>query len=1033
MSEPFHLYDEEALLERLSKGLKRHSQEVIFLVGAPLSMPLTPTGPGVPGVDGVIDLIRHEFGDEPAQLSALNATVKSAGARRYQAAFEFLHGRRGPQVANQIVRKAVVAARLPLSGFAESHIEGLPAPDDACRLMEADSSGWFISPATETLGKLAVNYSERFGKSILTTNFDPLIEVALWRAGGAYFRTTLHSDGNISQTEGTGCHVIHLHGYWYGSDTLHTNRQLTQARPRLRDSLGQLLRNKLVVVCAYGGWDDAFTDALIEVVRDDTAYPEIIWTSHTNKPIDEQLSIRLERGIDRGRVNLYTGINCHSFFPKLYDAWSRLEPANSSRVGRPSNPVHVSGVLAAQLEAFPYRQTIVEGDVEDRPPIVEICVGREVELKELKDSAAKVVFLTGFGGQGKSTLAARYFSDCQDDRSFSMFVWRDCKEERERFENQLALVAEKLSHGRISREDLAKQTASSVIEILIKLIRSVRVLFVFDNVDHYVDLETERMAGSPAIFVEALLRSDSPSRAVFTCRPSVVDDSPLVWSRRLEGISFSAAVQLFVRRGASSGDNEILDAHRLTEGHAFWLDLLAIQVAKPGSDIRLSVLVKEISSGGGPLPDNTLRSIWTTLKDREQTVLRSMAETVRPESEREIGEYLRRQMNFRKLMKALNALRALNLIVAKRRPDAPDVLELHPMVRQFVRRRFSVPERKSFIDDIIHVYHHYMGNSRSGLSKQPPLSILQYWTQSAELDIEAGKYEEAISTLGEIVRPFQSSGYPREFTRTARLLLSAMDWVTEHRKYRGFDVAFHFHVETLGYLGEYHEAEELLEKYQLTVPDKDARYINYCEMKCYLDWLRGNFRKALEWGKAGQTLNDSGVDTTYEISNSLALAERDSGRPESALPTFLEGRTVAEITDPDEFDDERAGAYYGNIGRCLQFMGQVDSALICYQKSALLLEKHAGKELFVNEGFVRAWIGEIFVAREQFKLAQVFFRAAYSKWRDVSPPRAAYVAQLLKQIQGRIASEIAIDDSEAERICLNWILGRTLDAEFRIQ
>ena len=279
--------------------------------------------------------------------------------------------------------------------------------------MDSDTQGWFVSPATENLGRLAANYPGRFGKSILTTNFDPLVEVAIRRAGGAYFRTTLHSDGNLSQTEGTGCHVIHLHGYWYGSDTLHTNRQLAQSRPRLRDSLGQLLRNKLVVVCAYGAWDDAFTVALIEVVGDDTAYPEIIWTFHQDKPhVDEQLSLRLERGIDRGRVNLYAGIDCHTLFPKLYQAWLRLEPEGPTRVVGPYNPVRVSQVLSAELEASHDKQTIVEGDVEDRPPIVEICVGREAELKSLKDSAAKIVFLTGLGGQGKSTLAARYFTEC---------------------------------------------------------------------------------------------------------------------------------------------------------------------------------------------------------------------------------------------------------------------------------------------------------------------------------------------------------------------------------------------------------------------------------------------------------------------------------------------------------------------------------------------------------------------------------------------------------------------------------------------
>ena len=397
----------------------------------------------------------------------------------------------------------------------------------------------------------------------------------------------------------------------------------------------------------------------------------------------------------------------------------------------------------------------------------------------------------------------------------------------------------------------------------------------------------------------------------------------------------------------------------------------------------------------------------------------------------EIGEYLRRQMNFRKLAKALRALRALNLVVVKRGPDIDDVLELHPMVREFVRKRFTPHERLSYIDAIIRVYQRFIGDNRPGLSRRPPLSILQRWTQSAELAIEAGKFDEAFSTLAEVGNPFESSGYPREFTRVARLLLSSVDWAADHRKFGSFEAVFALQVDILGYLGEYQEIHDLLEIYRSTVPEKDSRYINYCRMRCSLEWVRGEFGEAVEWGKIGQALKSSGVDTTYNVSHILALAERDAGRPESALPMFLEGRPLSKVTDPDELDDDMNGAYYGNIGRCLQFMGQIDSALTCYQKSALLLEKHAGKELFVNQGFVRSWVGEVFVARQQLRLAHVFFRAAYIKWKDVSPPRATNVTKLLNQIQARILADVAIGDAEVEKICMNWILGRKVDDRFR--
>jgi tetratricopeptide (TPR) repeat protein len=1030
MSDALHFHDETALLDRLSRGLKKHSQEAVFLVGAPMSAPTSPGSPGVPDAENIIKLIRSEFEDDPDQLSALNSILSGAHERRYQQAFLFLQGRRGQKIANDIVRRAVMASRVPESQFIGSNLSRFG--DDEYRQMDLDVSGWVLTPGTESLGRLAAKYPERFGRAVLTTNFDPLVEVAIRRAGGTCSRTVLHSDGNLAQTEVSGCHVIHLHGYWYGSDTLHTARQLGQSRPRLQASLGSLLRNKIVVVCAYGGWDDAFTESLMNIVQDDAAYPEILWTFRSNAPsVNKSLLDGLTPGIDRGRVDLYSGIDCHRFLPKLYEIWVGLESVNSILVVSQSNPVHVSQAIQEQFKIAVGQQKVLEGDDEDRPPVVEICVGRDLELETVRSSAAKIVFLTGFGGEGKSTVAAKYFAEAQAGRSFNVFVWRDCKEERERFENQLASVIEKLSGGKISGSDLAKQDAASIIESMKGFVRQTDVLFVFDNVDHYVDLETGKMTGTPDLFIEALLSSDFPCRAIFTCRPEVVYDHPLALSCRLSGIDLNAASQLFSKRGATSAPEEIEDAYQLTNGHAFWLDLLAVQIVKRAPAIRLGALVSEIRSGRGELPEKTLNSIWSALKDRERLVLRAMAETVKPETETELGDYLQQEITFNKVMKALKALRALNLIVIKRRPSALDLIELHPMVRQFVRQNFSPRERLTFIDAIINVYKRYMGRHQSELSERPSLSILQYWTQNAELDIEAGKFDEAFSTLAEAAPAFLSSAYGREFSRTARRLLSAVDWVAQHSTFKSFDYVFRVQIRMLSYLGEYSEVESLLLAFERTVPAKDARYIFYCELRCFAHWVRGEFGAAIEWGKRGQNLKDSGIDTQYEVGYSLALAERDAGRPDSALQYFLLGRSLSEVTDPDELDEQRDGSHYGNIGRCLHFMGQIDGALVCYQKSALLLERTAKGENVQNQGFARAWIGELLVARAQYVLADVFFRAAYKKWEEVSPPRAGNVLRLSAQVRTKISGPFQVDDNEIEKICLDWILGRNLDRQFK--
>src|SRR5262249_8668622 len=162
----------------------------------------------------------------------------------------------------------------------------------------------------------------------------------------------------------------------------------------------------------------------------------------------------------------------------------------------------------------------------------------------------------------------------------------------------------------------------------------------------------------------------------------------------------------------------------------------------------------------------------------------------------------------------------------------------------------------------------------------------------------------------------------------------------------------------------------------------------------------GDFLEAIRWGRLGDDLaRASGVDTKADVTHALALAERDAGRPESALPVFLAGRPLSEVIDPEELDESRGGAHYGNIGRCLHLMGQTDEALVCYQKSALLIEKNPILENVLDQGFIRLWIAELLVGRRQFWLASNFFRAAQLKWRDTAPPRAEKVKLFLDEIE----------------------------------
>ena len=178
------------------------------------------------------------------------------------------------------------------------------------------SSGWHISKATKSLARLCSLYPSVFGGTVLTTNFDPLLEIAIADLEMPYFSSALHADGSFGNVSGTGTHVVHLHGYWLRSNTLHTFGQLTNDRSQIRNSIRRLIEKTTVVVLGYGGWKDMFMAAVREIADDKDATPDIAWCfyagdrdeiTHTQQHVIESLAglqdnARLFAGIDVGKV-----------------------------------------------------------------------------------------------------------------------------------------------------------------------------------------------------------------------------------------------------------------------------------------------------------------------------------------------------------------------------------------------------------------------------------------------------------------------------------------------------------------------------------------------------------------------------------------------------------------------------------------------------------------------------------------------------------------------------------------------------------
>ena len=307
--------DDKVLIERLAASVGG-SRPVVFLIGSGATMPRR-GGRGVPSSREIIKLIRTHL--RPG-------TLKDDAS--YQEAFETLIQRRGQDFANLVIRDAV---------FGACRAQADSLDDRSLSKLEADWDLWEIPEGLAALAALAAHHPASFGRTVLTTNFDPLLEVAFARAGVSWHSTALHSDGSLLYLRGSGIGIVHLHGYWWGSDTLHTTRQVTVARPQLAASLRRLLADSLLVVIGYGGWEDVFTTELCDAVAGNDVSIDLLWAFHAGDDfeilrVSSPLIERLGPALRRGRAHFFKGIETDALWSSLFKALCAERPAETVRL-----------------------------------------------------------------------------------------------------------------------------------------------------------------------------------------------------------------------------------------------------------------------------------------------------------------------------------------------------------------------------------------------------------------------------------------------------------------------------------------------------------------------------------------------------------------------------------------------------------------------------------------------------------------------------------------------------------------------------
>jgi tetratricopeptide (TPR) repeat protein len=668
----------------------------------------------------------------------------------------------------------------------------------------------------------------------------------------------------------------------------------------------------------------------------------------------------------------------------------------------------------------------------DLLPYVDVWVGREPELILLDAVGQGVVVISGFGGQGKSALASKQVKNISEKNKKSFWDWRDCKEESDRFRTQLISVISNYTQGECLGDSFSDVSIADISKTFFKIIQDKKGVVVFDNVDHYVDTNENLFTSDVSSFVNEALRVEHNFLIIFTCRPRVNYPSSRFREVYLRGFDIKETKSLFDQKIPGGLKDNLVEKvekfHKFSEGHPLWLNIIASQIARNPSSV--DEIINEMEAGQmDERAKSMLRSIWKSLNDKQQSILRCMAEVGKAVEEDKIYDFAKDEIpSENQFGRAFRGLISINIVVG--RTDLKSTAkkyDLHPMVRTFIRQEYhNKTERKHYISLVLKAYDNFILVFRQSCETMTAAMLGEVVTK-IELELENGDYVKAIETIDDTADDFVERGYHEEYVRLSKKVFDSTDWNnSEWLDNKKFESLVLFFIKSMIEIGQVDEGLEYLENYTNNTNAGTARYIAVCELNCYVHWFLKDFPKAIEWGERGVGIKEkSGIDTSYDCSHSLALSLRDSGKIDGALKIFTLGVSIKDILNDDHKTTNRGATFYGNIGRCLEFNKELGSALKLYVKSYDLLERDSGATILINKGYASYWIAGVLCSMNKYYESYLFAKRAFLIWETRSPIMARGPEELMEKLKDKLTvKQIETSDTQVEMKCKNFVTSK---------
>lgn len=753
--------------------------------------------------------------------------------------------------------------------------------------------------------------------------------------------------------------------------------------------------------------------------------------------------------------NLYSGFNPDHFIittskngnwpkkinPIILENHAELDSLIETLIDGLNNEIKDKKLLKDQLE-IETKSTIIsfsENLTSDSPPNNKFWVGRNKEIENISNENFKIIFITGIGGQGKSGLASQFIQKYFNNNLYEFADWRDFKEEANRFNTKIISIIKRLNpDSKDTNFEIFKN--DELIDAFFHYLGDRRIVFVFDNIDNYIDLETFKPAGSFGHFFNQILSKPHKSKFIFTCRPFIREASIDFYQISLNGISEPECYELFnlyeIPINIEDLQNLSSRAHKVTKGHPLWLNLIAgqairgIEIVKTFIDQIENKSTFDEDDFSSILSEKILNEVWKSLTDKQKTLIRGIAETVKPEIESTLMKILDSELNSNQFTKNLRTLKNLNLVETLNDGE----LELHPLVKEFVLTKYPKTERAKFITLFVKYYDRFIYILKPNLNSKLTLQEFQNWTSKIELQINKNDSKIALIALEEVSTSIISAGFVEEYLRVADKLFNSLNWessVSQEVPY--FHSQFIKYCTALTQMGQFDNSQINLDKYSSIIQGKSSYYLSYCSKKTYNYWYQNDFENSIQIGEEGSfLLEESGLADNYDLRHNLALAYRDSQEASNinkALTYFLHNENLESILLHKKLNAEFGGAYYGNIGRCLEFLNRNNQALEFYCFSLKLLLKEDNSNSILNIGYACYWIGNILLKENKNKDSLYFLKLAKNSWNKTSPPRIKVILQIWQNIIIDKETKESIDklsDWKIQNYCSNFINERII-------